>query len=229
MIGFEAGFDIANGEVPGSNLPGIFQLFGSSSGLNLGSYGNPGLGGLQVGLGGGGGLNVGGVFGGGNTSPFVFSFEDVYVNGRLQLPNGDVAIYDPYGLFGATAQGIQRTRSTVNGLAVATAAVPAAVFSVGALASAGTMEVAVGAGDSAASPIHVAYSANGTWLNAMGRQFFKMRVTRFLAPESAATAWRTFKLPVLFPDAVAATEGCSAWSCVTAAIHAAAKGWGWPF
>jgi hypothetical protein len=34
---------------------------------------------------------------------------------------------------------------------------------------------------------------------------------------------------VLFPAAVAATQGCTAWSCATAAIHAFAKGWGWPW
>lgn len=49
VAGIVAGFDIPNGQAPGSELWGSFDL---------GSFGNPG--GLQVGLGGGGGLNVGG-------------------------------------------------------------------------------------------------------------------------------------------------------------------------
>lgn len=87
--GFLDTFDsLAHGQIPGSNL----------FGLNLGSYGNPGFGGLQVGLPGGGGLNTGGAYGNGSAGPFVFdnSSEDQqgqYLNGRLLLPDGDVAIW----------------------------------------------------------------------------------------------------------------------------------------
>jgi RHS repeat-associated protein len=45
---------------------------------------------------GGGSLNTGSVFGSGSTGGFVFSFadqQDQYLNGRLLLPNGDVAIW----------------------------------------------------------------------------------------------------------------------------------------
>jgi hypothetical protein len=71
-------------------------------------------------------------------------------------------------------------------------------------------------------PLHVACGTNGTWLNGLGRNFFKMIVTRAKAAETA-------RAPVLFPGAATATEGCSARLCATAAIHAAANGWGWPF
>jgi hypothetical protein len=40
---------------------------------------------------------------------FIFTAQPgQYVNGRLQLPNGDVAIYDPNGYLGAVAQGVNK-------------------------------------------------------------------------------------------------------------------------
>jgi RHS repeat-associated protein len=59
---------------------------GTFLGNSLGSLG---------GLSGGGGLSGpgGSVYGGGSTGGVIFSFEDQYKNGRLELPGGDVAIY----------------------------------------------------------------------------------------------------------------------------------------
>jgi len=88
-------------------------------------------------------------------------------------------------------------------------------------ASLESMEIAIGPG----SPFHVAYGADGTWLNAVGSRFFQMRVSQYLASETATSAFLRFSVPVLNAAAVLATEGCSAWSCATAAASAFAKGW----
>lgn len=85
-----------------------------------------------------------------------------------------------------------------------------------------TISIAVAPGD----PFHVAYGVGNTWLNAVGNNFFDMTVSPYMATETAESATFTLTgIPILNPDAVLATEGCSAWSCATAALSAVGKGW----
>jgi hypothetical protein len=75
----------------------------------------------------------------------IFSFTDPLTNGRVPMPNGDFEIYDPYGFFGAVAQGAQRSRTTVNALGVATAVVVAAPIAADAVLSVGVQGTIHGA------------------------------------------------------------------------------------
>ncbi len=84
-----------------------------------------------------------------------------------------------------------------------------------------TMRIAIGAGE----PFHVAYGIGDTWLNAVGSRFGAMRVSQAFAQETASSAWVKFSVPILNTAAVLATEGRAAWTCVTAAVCAVAKGW----
>ncbi|MDX2151427.1 MAG: RHS repeat-associated core domain-containing protein, partial [Bryobacteraceae bacterium] len=88
-----------------------------------------------------------------------------------------------------------------------------------------SMEIAVGGGDFAASPIHVAYQAGGRWLHATGNQFFNMTVRNRGAQGFAREAWFKFRLPIRSPEAIKAMEGSRAASCVTSACQAFARGW----
>ena len=89
------------------------------------------------------------------------------------------------------------------------------------LAGLPTMQVAIGPGE----PFHVAYGAGGRWLNVLGGNLGKMTVSRAFAQDTASSAWVKLSVPVLNTARVLATEGSAAWTCVTAAISAIAKGW----
>jgi len=146
-----------------------------------------------------------------------------------RLPNGDVAVgidlfrnssrcsncgtifHSAYGWGQATT--------------VALAAVSGGVLGAELVGGAGMMDVAVT--DVGASPFHVAYGIDGTWLHATG-DFFQMEVTQARAAayaRAAITQGLRFRIPVLFPQAVLATEGNTAWWCVGAALSAARRGW----
>jgi len=89
------------------------------------------------------------------------------------------------------------------------------------VASLDAVTVAVGEG----SPFHVAVGASGTWIHATG-DFFGMTVTS----DGAAAwvrgfAWFEFNIPVLSPEAVLATAGAAASTCVTGACSAILNGW----
>jgi RHS repeat-associated protein len=86
-----------------------------------------------------------------------------YVNGRLLLPNGDVAIYDPNGYFGAFAQGAQRAEKPVHYAAYGTGVLMAAPIAADAVLSLSWMQVAVGPGEPAG--VHFAYGVDGAWLH----------------------------------------------------------------
>jgi hypothetical protein len=66
---------------------------------------------------------------------------------------------------------------------------------------------------------HVAYGANGAWVNAVGNSLFDMTVSSYGAADTAASAWFTLDLPVLSTEGVTAT-GQGAWSCVTTCTSA---------
>jgi len=84
-----------------------------------------------------------------------------------------------------------------------------------------TMNVAVGAGQ----PFHVAFGVGDTWLNAVGPSLGNMVVSRYLAVETAETSWFMVSIPIWNESGVLMSEGCSAFSCVTAASSALGKGW----
>jgi hypothetical protein len=96
LIGWAIGSiaDLATGQ--SVSPPGVIGLGTDIFGSIAGSVNNGQPWDEQWSIGGGGSLNTGTVFGSGNTGPFIFSFEDQqqqYLNGRLLLPNGDVAIW----------------------------------------------------------------------------------------------------------------------------------------
>ncbi len=84
-----------------------------------------------------------------------------------------------------------------------------------------TMNVAVGAGE----PFHVAYGVGGTWVNVVGSSLGNLTVSQAFAADTAASAYFTVTgIPVVNSAAVVATGG-AAWTCVTAAGSAFARGW----
>jgi len=88
------------------------------------------------------------------------------------------------------------------------------------VASLDTVTVAVGEG----SPFRVAVGASGTWIHATG-DFFGMTVTSDGAAWVRGFAWFEFNIPVLSPEAVLATAGAAASTCVTGACSAILNGW----
>lgn len=112
------------------------------------------------------------------------------------------------------------------GSVLAGAAVGGSLVVADAYATGSTMEVAVGEGNLASSPIHVAYrEAGGEWIHATGRELFKMQVRTANADRFVKGASFIRRLPILYPSAVTAMEGQKAWSCVTSMIQAFSRGW----
>jgi len=93
----------------------------------------------------------------------------------------------------------------------------------------GTMDIAVSKGT---TPwyIHIRYGANGVWEEALlGTGRFGlggMNIYTTLTPTSGAVITG---IPVLLPQAVLTAAGTgTAYSCLTAAVHAFLRGWGFP-
>jgi RHS repeat-associated protein len=154
------------------------------------------------------------------------SFGDALSVGSLD----DAALDTP--LFHAVALGAQHAKKTVDYTGVATAAaivIPPVIGAIGgtyaALEAGNSMQVAIGAGDSATSPVHFAFRAGTRWLHATGN-FFDMTVESRGAAGFARGAWTVRTLPIRYPAAAVATEGCSASFCITAVGYALLKGWG---
>jgi RHS repeat-associated protein len=86
------------------------------------------------------------------------------------------------------------------------------------------MDVVVGPGE----PFHVAYGVDGEWLNAVG-EFGNMEIEPTVGYSRFAmmNGGLSFSAPILYSNAVLATEGAAAWSCLTGACSAFLKGWGW--
>jgi len=90
-----------------------------------------------------------------------------------------------------------------------------------ALSSLESVDIAIGAGE----PFHVAFGVDGTWLHATG-DLFDMEITG-----DQAAAWVRgfssfqFSVPVLNSQAVLATAGTAASTCVTGACYAVLQGW----
>jgi hypothetical protein len=86
------------------------------------------------------------------------------------------------------------------------------------------MDVAIGGGN----PFHVAYGANGMWLNATG-DFFDMTITDGASYARYVQMYGgvQFSVPVLSTEAILGTAGnTGVWSCVTGACSAFLAGWG---
>jgi RHS repeat-associated protein len=126
----------------------------------------------------------------------------------------------------ATPENPAATPYVEAGPAVSAAAVSIA-GAAGAWEAAGlpTMNVAVGAGDLATSPIHVAYGVGDTWVNAVGANLGNLTVSQAFAAENAEGAYFTITgIPIVNSAAVTATGG-AAWTCVTAAGSAFLRAW----
>jgi hypothetical protein len=88
------------------------------------------------------------------------------------------------------------------------------------------MDVAIGAGDLASSPVHVAFRAGGEWMHANRNTLGAFRFTTHKTAQWLATrVWFTRTVPILYPAAVNALRGKPAFSCVTGLIHAVFTGW----
>ena len=187
-----------------SDLGGFFAgIFGSGSfgslGLNDGPWNEQVPGGGTGGGSLGGALNTGGVFGQGQINPFVFSFADL----NSKVAPFDVPIDNPY--FPALLRGIQISSPVVEPKNIAKFYVTSAVAGYVAVQMAGlsTMEVAATLGAETGATVIEAGAA------------------RF-----AARALFRIPLRIIFPAAVAATEGAVARNSFFATCDALLKGWG---
>jgi len=178
-----------------------------------------------------GSIDTGTLFGSGNTSPYVFSWQQGQAGG---LAPGDVPITGMY--FPALVQGVHRATGPVNAAFVATGvvmAIPAAIEAGGAVAahvgasysSLPTMRIAVAL--TGRYGIHFAYEANGEWLQAEGK-LGNMIITggenvalfvRFYGP-------KIFSVPIRYPGAVSGTVGSATHNCFFGVCSAVLKGWG---
>jgi len=110
---------------------------------------------------------------------------------------------------------------TMNKLTAAYAIGFGALAGGAALSSLESVDIAIGAGE----PFHVAFGVDGTWLHATG-DLFDMEITG-----DQAAAWVRgfssfqFSVPVLNSQAVLATAGTAASTCVTGACYAVLQGW----
>jgi hypothetical protein len=100
---------------------------------------------------------------------------------------------------------------------------------IGSFAALDSVTVVVGSG----SPFHVAFGIEGdaaagvesSFLHANGSQFFNFTIRSAAGFMRSGAEWFRFGLPVLSTDAVMATEGEAASSCVTGACFAIFQGW----
>ncbi|HTC92890.1 MAG TPA: RHS repeat-associated core domain-containing protein [Terriglobales bacterium] len=118
---------------------------------------------------------------------------------------------------------LHSARDFTQAIGVATFAVPVGVVGIYTIASAGTMDVAVGSVRALGQEsLHIAYGTGGQWVHAVGRVGV-MIVTSHALDEFLENSYQ-FKVPVLNPEAIIPELGSAAYNCFTSTCSAFFRG-----